>query len=176
MRKKHSFEDRLKYMKMLEGGYSIHYIHTHFGISHSLLESLWLKYQIEGPSSLIKKKYIYSDGAYREKILRDIEDNCLTLSEAAVKYNVSASQIQVWIRKVREFGYKALYVIKRRGRPPKDMGRPRKKKPEDMTELERLRYENECLRTENALLKKVRALVEERIARLREIGQKTSKS
>ena len=176
MRKKHSFEDRLKYMNMLEGGYSIHYIHTHFGISHSLLESLWLKYQIEGPSSLIKKKYIYSDGAYREKILRDIEDNCLTLSEAAIKYNVSAERIQVWRRMVRVSGYESLYEIKKRGRPPKDMGRPRKKKPEEMTELERLRYENECLRAENALLKKVRALVEEREARLRGTGQKPSKN
>jgi hypothetical protein len=56
------------------------------------------------------------------------------------------------------------------------MGRPRKKKPEEMTELERLRYENECLRAENALLKKVRALVEEREARLRATGQKPSKN
>jgi hypothetical protein len=34
----------------------------------------------------------------------------------------------------------------------------KKKKPEEMTELERLRYENERLRAENALIKKVRAL------------------
>ena len=56
------------------------------------------------------------------------------------------------------------------------MGRPRKKKPEEMTELERLRYENERLRAENALLKKVRALVEERESRLRQIGRKPSKN
>ena len=77
---------------------------------------------------------------------------------------------------VRESGYEALYAIKRRGRPPKDMGRSKKKKPEEMTELELLRYENERLRAENALLKKVRALVEEREARLRETGQKPSKN
>ena len=56
------------------------------------------------------------------------------------------------------------------------MGRPRKKKPEEMTELELLRYENECLKAENALLKKVKALVEEREARLRGIGRKPSKN
>ena len=55
------------------------------------------------------------------------------------------------------------------------MGRSKKKKLEEMTELERLRYENERLRAENALLKKVRALVEEREARLRETGRKPSK-
>ena len=50
------------------------------------------------------------------------------------------------------------------------MGRPQKnRKP--LTELERLRKEVQELKTENALLKKVRALVEERNARLREIGQ-----
>ena len=124
---------------------------------------------------MIKKQYVLTDGPFRELVLRDIENNCLTLSEAAIKYDVSTSRIHTWKRIARESGYDALYVIKRRGRPPKDMGRPRKKKPEEMTELERLRYENERLRAENALLKKVRALVEEREARLREIGRKPSK-
>jgi cell division protein FtsB len=54
------------------------------------------------------------------------------------------------------------------------MSRPRKNsKP--LTELEKLQKENLELKTEIALLKKVRALVEERNARLREIGRKPSK-
>ena len=175
MRKKHTFEDRLKYMKLLEAGYSINYITTHFGVSHDLLDILWGKYQEEGPSGLIKKQYARTEGSFRVMVLRDIENKCLTLSEAAIKYDVSASRIQIWKRKARESGYNALYETKRRGHPPKDMGRPKKKKPEEMTELERLRYENERLRAENALLKKVRAFVEEREARLREIGRKPSK-
>ena len=175
MQKKHTFEDRLKYMEFLEAGHSVKHISSHFGISHHLLDVLWEKYQKEGPSGLIKKQYVLTDGPFREKVLRDIENNCLTLSEAAIKYDVSASRIQIWKRKARESGYNALYETKRRGRPPKDMGRPRKKKPEELTELERLRYENERLRAENALLKKVKALVEEREARLREIGRKPSK-
>ena len=175
MRKKHTYADRLKYVRLLEAGHSVKHISSHFGISHHLLDVLWEKYQKEGPSGLIKKQYVLTDGPFREKVLRDIENNCLTLSEAAIKYDVSASRIQIWKRKARESGYDALYETKRRGRPPKDMGRPRKKKPEEMTELERLRYENERLRAENALLKKVKALVEEREARLREIGRKPSK-
>ena len=173
--KKHSIEDRIKYIKMLEEGYSIDYICNHYGFDHHLLSILWIKYQKEGPLGLMKKHNIRADGAYREKVLRDISENCLPLFEAAVKYDVSVGQIKVWRRKTREKGYRALYEEKPRGRPPKDMGRPRKKKPEEMTELERLRYENERLRAENALLKKVRALVEEREARLREIGRKPSK-
>jgi len=176
MRKKHTCEDRLKYMKMLEAGYSINYITTHYGISHHLLDVLWGKYQKDGPLALVKKKNIRADGALKERIVRDVQENFLTLYEASVKYDVSVSRLSIWLQTVREKGYTALYEYKRPGRPSKDMGRPKKKKPEEMTELERLRYENECLRTENALLKKVRALVEERNARLREIGQKPSKN
>ena len=176
MRKRHTESDRLHYMKMLEEGYSIDYIHKHYGIGITLLQSLWMKYQTDGPLVLIKKHNIKADGALKEKIVKDIEENGLTLTEASVKYNVSDSSLYVWLKLYREQGIKALYEMKPRGRPPKEMGRPRKKKPEEMTELERLRYENERLRAENALLKKVRALVEEREARLRQIGQKPSKN
>jgi transposase-like protein len=174
--KKHSYEDRLKYMRMMEDGYSSKYIQTHYGINHELLQALWLMYQDEGPAALVKKQYIKADGAYKEEVVRDIEENHIPLHEATIKYNVSVSGLYTWRRIVREYGYEALYQQKSIGRPRKDMGRPKKKKPEEMTELELLRYENERLRAENALLKKVKALVEEREARLREIGRKPSKS
>ena len=68
-------------------------------------------------------------------------------------------------------------VFKERGRPPKnDMGRPKKKKPEEMTDLELLQLRVKELEAENALLKKVKALVEARDTRLREIGRKPSKN
>ena len=175
--KKHGYAERLKYMHMLEDGYSIKYIHRIFGISHDLLGQLWKRYQAEGPSGLLKKQTIRADYDFKLKVVRDIEENHLTLVDASLKYNVSSSRIQVWRRIARTQGYDALAITRPRGRPPKnDMGRPRKKKPEEMSELERLRYENECLRAENALLKKVKALVEAREARLKEIGRKPSKN
>ncbi len=176
MHKKHTYEDRLEYMKLLEDGYSVKHIATHYGISHHLLNVLWGKYQQDGPAGLIKKQNIRSDGSYREMVLRDIENNCLTLSEAAIKYDVSVDRIMFWRRMARESGYDALYETKRRGRPPKDMGRPKKKTVEQMSDLERLQKENQELKTELALLKKVKALVEERKAHLRETGQKPSKN
>ena len=174
--KKHGYAERLKYMHMLENGCSKNYIHTHYGIDDALLGHLWTRYQSEGPSGLLKKRNVKADYAFKLQVVRDIEENHLTLVDASLKYNVSDSQIRVWKKIARTQGYDALAITRPRGRPPKnDMGRPRKKKPEEMTELERLRYENECLRAENALLKKVKALVEAREARLKEIGRKPSK-
>ena len=162
---------------MLENGFSRTYIEKHFGIGKKLLGYLWARYRSEGPSGLLKKQNVKADYTFKVQVLRDIEKNHLTLVEASLKYNVSDSQIIVWKRIAKTHGYESLAITRPRGRPPKnDMGRPKKKKPEEMTELERLRYENECLRAENALLKKVKALVEEREARLREIGQKPSRN
>ena len=175
MRKKHDYEALLKYMRMLEDGFSIDYIHNKFGINAERLKCLWLQYQEQGSSALHRKKNIRADGVLKQQIVSDIEKNHLTLVQASLKYGVSATRLSVWLRIAKGQGFDALLITKKRGRLP-GMGRPRKKKPEEMTELERLREENEYLRTENALLKKVKALVEEREARLREIGQKPSKN
>ena len=175
--KKHGYAERLKYMHMLENGFTKDYIHRQYGISSSLLGYLWSRYQSEGATGLLKKHSIKANYALKLQVIRDIEENHLTLVSAALKYNMCAGQIRVWRKIAQTHGYDALATIRPRGRPPKnDMGRPRKKKPEEMTELERLRYENECLRAENALLKKVKALVEAREARLKEIGRKPSKN
>ena len=175
--KKHGYAERLKYMHMLENGYTIAYINRNFGIGHDLLGQLWVRYQSEGPSGLLKKQNIKANYAFKLQVLRDIEENHLTLVEASLKYDVSSGRISVWKRIARVHGYDALAITRPRGRPPKnDMGRPRKKKPEEMTELELLQLRVKELEAENALLKKVKALVEEREARLREIGRKPSKS
>ena len=176
-RKKHGYAERLKYMHMLENGYTIAYINRNFGIGHDLLGQLWVRYQSEGPSGLLKKQNIKANYALKVQVLRDIEENHLTLVEASLKYDVCSSRISAWKRIARVHGYNALAIIRPRGRPPKDdMGRPRKKKPEEMTELELLQLRVKELEAENALLKKVKALVEEREARLKEIGRKPSKN
>ena len=175
MRKKHDYVALLKYMRMLEEGYSINHISRTYGIADGRLKCLWLQYQKQGISVLHRKSHTQTNGVLKQQIVLDIEKNHLTLVQASLKYGVSSGRLGVWLKIAREQGLGALLITKKRGRPP-GMGRPRKKKPEEMTELERLREENEYLRTENALLKKVKALVEERKARLRAIGQGQSEN
>ena len=174
MRKKYDHSALLKYMHMLEEGYSINYIHTRYGIGHSRLEKLWILYQKEGAKVLHRQKYTRCDATFRHKVVLDIENNGVSLVQASIKYGVSANRLSMWLKTAREQGVDALSITKMRGRPP-GMGRQKKvQKPE--TELERLRREVQELKTENALLKKVKALVEEREARLRAIGRGQSEN
>ena len=173
-KKKHSLSDYVRYMHMIEDGYSINYINVHYGSDAKLLKVLWHRYQESGIEGLKKKRNILSTFEIRKRIVSDIENNHLSLHAASIKYGPCPERIKVWLRIYRAEGLSGLERIKKRGRPP-GMGRP-KKNSKPLTELERLRKEVEELKTENALLKKVRALVEERNARLREIGQGPSKS
>ena len=171
--KKHTFEDRLKYMHMIEDGHSIYSVHCRYGINEDVLHVLWSKYQSSGPSALRRAGNFKANPELKRKIVLDIEENHLTLSAASLKYGPSPKAIEKWVHVARRDGYAALDMVKKRGRP-KGMGRPRKNSS-PLTELEKLQKENQELKTEIALLKKVRALVAERNARLREIGHGPSK-
>ena len=161
-------------MHMIEDGRSIKSISKDYGINHHRLHVLWNRYELEGRAGLLKKKNIKADYAIKRKIILDIEENHLTLHAASLNYGASPQRISFWLKVYREEGLAALARMKKRGRPP-GMGRP-KKNSRPLTELERLRKEVQELKTENALLKKVRALVEERNARLREIGRGPSEN
>ncbi len=140
-------------MRMLEEGYSLNYIHDEYGINKERLEYLWGLYQKQGTSVLRRKTYTQTSGELKQHIVSDIEKNHLTLVQASLKYGVSVARLHVLLKIVREQSINALLITKRRGRPP-GMGRPRKKKPEEMTELELLRKRVRQLEIENALLKK----------------------
>ena len=172
--KRHDYADLLKYMHLLEDGWGFQTIERKYGIDAKQLKVLWHRYQEFGVKGLKKRHYSHYVFEIKKQIVLDIEENHLTLHAASIKYGPSPDRIKVWLRIYRAEGLSGLERIKKRGRPP-GMGRPRKdSKP--LTELERLRKEVQELKTENALLKKVRALVEERNARLREIGHGPSKN
>ena len=169
---KNSYEDLLKYMKLLEEGCPLTYIHKKYGINKSKLHFFWLKYKAEGSSALQYHTYSHVKSELKEDVVRDYLENHLSLVEIMLKYNVSEMSVLKWSRLVCEKGYASLYCSRSNQHNIGKMARPKKKEPQ--TELEKLQMEVLRLRAENALLKKVKALVDAREARLRKIGQKPS--
>lgn len=117
------------------------------------------------------QKYKGTPTAIKTMIVKEYEEKGISLRKLSATYGIAHTSIYNWVKTSRTRGIQALGQLEQY-----NMGRPKKKTLDEMTELERLRYENEYLRAENALLKKVRALVEEREARLKEIGRKPSKN
>ena len=73
--KKHTYEDLLKYMKMIEQGYSIYHIHKEYVIKDNQLRTLWAKYQEKGPNGLLKRTNLYVDLELKMQIIEEIEKN-----------------------------------------------------------------------------------------------------
>ena len=114
----------------------------------------------------------------KKRLVLQHNEKGVSLRKLEAQSGVPASTIRYWASYVLRYGMAAFtdkYTSERYSKRY-SMGRPKKKTFEEMTELEKLRYENTYLKAENALLKKVRALVEEREDRLKEIGSKPSKN
>ncbi len=160
---------------MMEEGKTLYQIRKTCRCNRTTLRVLWIKYQKYGPECLKRKKTTTLPISERIKAIQEYEKNKLSLLQILVKYDISEGAFMDWRKRYASGGANAL--LKRASRkPPEDMGRPKKKSVEEMTELERLQQENMELKTEVALLKKVKALVEEREARLKEIGHKPSRN
>ena len=148
-----------------------------YGVNRTDLFTWVERYRQHGEDGLRRHPYFKATKELRLQIVSEHLIESVSLTELSAKYLVARSAIMCWCKVAREQGYEHLTVFKTRGRPPKeDMGRPKKKKPEEMTELELLQLRVKELEAENALLKKVKALVEAREARLKEIGRKPSKN
>ncbi|MBR2630605.1 MAG: hypothetical protein IKD25_03625 [Bacteroidaceae bacterium] len=88
-RKRHGYEECLKYMHLIKEGRSIHSIHVEYGINGERLHVLWNQYQLQGKAGLLKKKNIKADYTLKKEIVLDIEENRLTLHAASLKYGAS---------------------------------------------------------------------------------------
>lgn len=169
---KYSFSEKFNVISEIIAGKGLNAVCRERRLDRHLVRWWLTRYKAYGENGLRNSSqgYDFSPSEKEAIILEHIKDG-VTLPELCLRYDVSRSSIQSWLRKVRS-GY-SLYDVKRRGRPAKEpMSRTKKK--DTQTEIEKLQAENLCLKAELALLKKVETLVEEQKARARVNGQKPS--
>ena len=172
MKKNENYPKLVQAMHMLDDGHSVNYIQKHLRVDRKTLLLARQRYLSGGELALLLPKYQPQLSMESKlEIVREVDQKQLSLSEVALKHLIPRYSLERWMKAYHQFGESGLA---RKG-TSNGMKKKRQRTEAEMDELEMLRKRNEYLEAENALLKKVKALVEEREARLREIGQKPSK-
>lgn len=147
---------------VLKKHYSCEWVSKQKGPNKSNINK-WVKfYKQYGRTGLLPKKNQNYSTDFKLKVLKSIDDDYLSLSEACLKFNITSESVIIkWQKDFTTFGIAGLQS-KPKGRPKSmsDYKRKKRKTDKPLTREEELLLENERLRCENALLKKLQALIQ----------------
>ena len=108
MPKRHNYEVRLKYMKMLEEGYSINFIHKQYGTNGELLFSLREQYKVHVAAALVKKKNCRLSVEEKMSVIAELKEKRVSLHDIMLNHGVSESAILSWRKRYEKGGVNAL--------------------------------------------------------------------